>query len=197
MLGWCWRYWGESHEFCPVLTEFTVHWGERGYYTSRKQLMNAKVMNAFNESYVSFSHSTTGDEIRKNLWAAWAGEEMLAGLPQVFGWGCWAWNRCSLLGWGPCLIWRGTHIGARHIRAQWEDQKKQSCQIHYPRHWVALPGQNASQGRSHLGTFTCSSNDASALGQSAVFHWDCSSGHRNRVWVLGTPAKNRNNGEKK
>lgn len=29
--------------------------------------MNAKVMNAFNESYVSFSHSTTGDEIRKNL----------------------------------------------------------------------------------------------------------------------------------
>lgn len=29
--------------------------------------MNTKVMNTFNENYVSFSHSTTGDEIRKNL----------------------------------------------------------------------------------------------------------------------------------
>lgn len=66
-----------------------------------------------------------------------------------------------------------------------------------PQTLCSLPGQNASQGGSHVGTFTCSNNNASALGQSAVSHWDCSSGHRNWVWVLGTPTKNRLNGGKK
>lgn len=47
--------------------------------------MNTKVMNAFKENYVSLSHSTTGDETRKNPEILGLDKKCLLDCPRYLG----------------------------------------------------------------------------------------------------------------